>query len=277
MIVDLFTQTFGFYGGKSTTDDNGKIIVKCECDGKYGYNEMGSVVILCIEYGIKESFNECVQFVKRFRNINNNSKFLNLKSFVNDFKNKNNNNKSNDIIKMNNINPNFDPVFSCSKSERLQSLKDTDTPVGMDSIINQTIEKNSNDNNNPSSNIDALSKPPNKAGCKYPVYSPHLRRQDDFDIKLKNVSNESMTDIEIDLTDIDLRDIGTDVESLTSPTEISKLTQASVSTVQSLLLAKNESKSISFEPHKGASSTHKFRYVTAHSRNKLRRFAFCNR
>ena len=68
MIVDLFTQAFGFYGGKSSTDDNGNLIVKYECDGKYGYNETGSVAILCIEYGIKESFNECIQFVKKFEN-----------------------------------------------------------------------------------------------------------------------------------------------------------------------------------------------------------------
>ena len=217
---------------------------------------------------------------------------------------------------------NSSPIFGRSKSERsplsLPPLKDADMPVGMDSIINQTIDDNSNvensdnndntdnndnnhsnDNNNntPSSNnIDALSKPPNKAGRKSPVYSPRLRAHDDLDIKLKNVSIDndndgdiSTTDLEIDLSEIDSSDIGTDVESLTSPTEGSKLTQANVSILQSLLLSpKNESKSISFDPHKGVSSRHKtfqaansetkpknvqFRSVTPHSRNKLVRLA----
>ena len=183
--------------------------------------------------------------------------------FANSIKSKNNN-KSSDIKKMNNINLNLDPVFGRSKSERtllsLTQLKDADLPVGMDSIINQNIENNgnndindnnrSNGNNNPSSNIDALS--------KRPVYSSHLIAHDDLDIKLKNVSTGdiSTTDFEIDSNDIDSDDIGADVESVTGPTG-SKLTQANASILQSLLLSpKNESKSISFDAHKGVSSRH---------------------
>ena len=188
--------------------------------------------------------------------------------FANSFKSKNSNNKSSDIKKMNNINPmDLDPLFGFSKSERM--------PIGMDNIIDQTIENNrniensdnelnnnnhSNDNNNPSGNIDALSKPPNKAGRKYSVYLPRLKAHDDSDIKLKNVSTDNYNDGDVSTTDleIDLSDIGTDVESLTSPTAESKLTRANVSIIQNLLLSpKNESKSITFDPHKRVTSRHK--------------------
>ena len=216
----------------------------------------------------------------------------------------NNNNKSSDIKQMNNINPDMDS-FRCSNSERtplsLSPLKDADMPIGIDSIINQTIENTSNietsDNNDnqSSNNIDGLSKQPNKPGTKSPAYSARLRAHDDLDIKLKNTlidkhndADISATDLEIDISEIDSSDIGANVESLTSPTEGNKLTQANVSILQSLLSPKNESKSISCDPHKGLSNKHKtfqvvnnetkpkkiqFRSVTSHSTNKLIRFA----
>ena len=69
---------------------------------------------------------------------------MNLNRFVNYFESKNNNNKSSDIKKKNNNNTNFDPVLDCSKSGCLLSLKDTNMPVGMDSIINLTMDIDSN-------------------------------------------------------------------------------------------------------------------------------------
>ena len=67
MIVDIFGHTITYRN--STLNGNDHEFDLLNLDGKYGYSarEQGTIAILCIDYRVKESLNNCIKLIEKLK------------------------------------------------------------------------------------------------------------------------------------------------------------------------------------------------------------------